>query len=184
MKGFVLPEDWEIEAAVPEYVDGQGDCTRLMLADGTERLLPVRLRTLLERLARRHCQSLPLLRAWAKERTALRQAAPLAMGAELVLVPFQARRPRFRGDGAMGVVNAAHVRLRQEKGRTALELSSGRFLCALWGEATLAAHLRAAHLLRRELEAGIDAAVLRRLFWRKVWESGGTGGGKAVLGRK
>lgn len=177
MKGLVLPEDWEIEAAVPEYVDGQGDCTRLLLTDGTERLLPVRLRTLLERLARRHCQSLPLLRAWARERTALCQTAPLAMGAELVLVPFRARRPRFKGDGAMGVVNAAHVRLRQTQDRATLELSSGRSLAALWGTATLAARLRAAQLLRQELEVGAEASVLRRLFWRKVWESGGRGQG-------
>ena len=111
MKHWDLPEDWEIEAALPEYVDGEGDATRLFLADGTDRLVRARLRTVLERLARRHCRSLPLLRAWAKERTALAQTAPLAIASELVLVPFRARRPRIRGDAAMGVVNAMHAQL-------------------------------------------------------------------------
>ncbi len=95
MKHWDLPEDWEIEAALPEYVDGEGDATRLFLADGTDRLVRARLRTVLERLARRHCRSLPLLRAWAKERTALAQTAPLAIASELVLVPFRARRRLF-----------------------------------------------------------------------------------------
>ena len=36
MKHWDLPEDWEIEAALPEYVDGEGDATRLFLADGTD----------------------------------------------------------------------------------------------------------------------------------------------------
>lgn len=47
MKHWDLPEDWEIEAALPEYVDGEGDATRLFLADGTDRLVRARLRTVL-----------------------------------------------------------------------------------------------------------------------------------------
>ena len=107
MKHWELPEDWEIEAALPEYVDGEGDATRLLLADGTERLVRARLRTVLERLARRHCRALPLLRAWAKERTALSQTAPLAIAAELVLVPFRARRG---AGGNRALVRQAHPR--------------------------------------------------------------------------
>ena len=126
MKHWDLPEDWEIEAALPEYVDGEGDATRLCLADGTDRLVRARLRTVLERLARRHCRSLPLLRAWAKERTALAQTAPLAIASELVLVPFRARRPRIRGDAAMGVVNAMHAQLVRSEEMAEIELSCGR----------------------------------------------------------
>ena len=168
MKHWDLPEDWEIEAALPEYVDGEGDATRLFLADGTDRLVRARLRTVLERLARRHCRSLPLLRAWAKERTALAQTAPLAIASELVLVPFRARRPRIRGDAAMGVVNAMHAQLVRAEESAEIELSCGRRIRALWGAATLAAHLRAAEILRQDLDAKTEAAVLRRLFWQKI----------------
>ena len=177
MKHWELPEDWEIEAALPEYVDGEGDATRLLLADGTERLVRARLRTVLERLARRHCRALPLLRAWAKERTALSQTAPLAIAAELVLVPFRARRPRLKGDAAMGVVNAMHVQIARAEAPTEIVLSCGRRIRALWGVKTLAAHLRAADILRQDLEKQAEAAVLRRLFWQKAWHRG-------TLGRK
>ena len=88
MKHWDLPEDWEIEAALPEYVDGEGDATRLFLADGTDRLVRARLRTVLERLARRHCRSMPLLRAWAKERTALAQTAPWRLHRNSCSCPF------------------------------------------------------------------------------------------------
>lgn len=141
------------------------------------RLVRARLRTVLERLARRHCRSLPLLRAWAKERTALAQTAPLAIASELVLVPFRARRPRIRGDAAMGVVNAMHAQLVRAEESAEIELSCGRRIRALWGAATLAAHLRAAEILRQDLDAKTEAAVLRRLFWQKAWN-------RAALGRK
>ena len=156
MKQWDLPDDWEIEAALPEYVDGEGDAVRLLLADGTEQLVRARLRTVLECLARRHCQALPLLRA-------------LAMAAELVLVPFRVRRPRLKGDAAMGVVNAMHARLTRSEEAAEVELSCGRRIRALWGRDTLAAHLRAAEILRQDLEAQAEAAVLRRLFWQKAW---------------
>ena len=134
MKHWDLPEDWEIEAALPEYVDGEGDATRLFLADGTDRLVRARLRTVLERLARRHCRSLPLLRAWAKERTALAQTAPLAIASELVLVPFRARRPRIRGDAAMGVVNAMHAQLvRSACGKTSMQRPKLPYCAASFG---------------------------------------------------
>ena len=175
MKRWDLPEDWEIEAALPEYVDGEGDITRLFLADGTNRLVRARLRTVLERLARRHCRSLPLLRAWAKERTAFAQTAPLAIAAELVLVPFRARRPRCKGDAAMGVVNAMHAQAARCEEAAEVELSCGRRIRTLWSMATLAAHLRAADILRRDLEGEAEAAVLRRLFWQKAWNCGRTG---------
>lgn len=169
MKQWDLPDDWEIEAALPEYVDGEGDAVRLLLADGTEQLVRARLRTVLECLARRHCQALPLLRAWAKERTAISQTAPLAIAAELVLVPFRVRRPCLKGDAAMGVVNAMHARLTRSEEAAEVELSCGRRIRALWGRDTLAAHLRAAEILRQDLEAQAEAAVLRRLFWQKAW---------------
>ena len=175
MKHWDLPEDWEIEAALPEYVDGEGDITRLFLTDGTNRLVRARLRTVLERLARRHCRSLPLLRAWAKERTAFAQTAPLAIAAELVLVPFRARWPRCKGDVAMGVVNAMHAQAARCEEAAEVELSCGRRIRTLWSMATLAAHLRAADILRRDLEGEAEAAVLRRLFWQKAWNCGRTG---------
>ena len=117
MKRWDLPEDWEIEAALPEYVDGEGDITRLFLADGTNRLVRARL----------------------------------------------------------GVVNAMHAQAARCEEAAEVELSCGRRIRTLWSMATLAAHLRAADILRRDLEGEAEAAVLRRLFWQKAWNCGRTG---------
>ena len=53
----------------------------------------------------------------------------------------------------------------------------GRRHAAPVGVKTLAAHLRAADILRQDLEKQAEAAVLRRLFWQKAWHRG-------TLGRK
>ena len=75
----------------------------------------------------------------------------------------------------MGVVNAMHAQLVCTEESAEIELSCGRRIRALWGTATLAAHLRAADILRRDLEGEAEAAVLRRLFWQKAWNCGRTG---------
>ncbi len=172
MKHWDLPDDWEIEAALPEYVDGEGDMTQLFLADGTKRLIRVRLAAVLERLAKRHCQALPLLRAWAKERTSLSKTAPLAIATELVLVPFRVRRPLFRGDAAMGVFNTMHANITSGQDLPEIVLSCGRRIRSLWCQKTLVAHFLAAQLLRQDLEKKAEAAILRRLFWQKAWHLG------------
>lgn len=77
----------------------------------------------------------------------------------------------------MGVVNAMHAQLVRAEESAEIELSCGRRIRALWGAATLAAHLRAAEILRQDLDAKTEAAVLRRLFWQKAWN-------RADLGRK
>ena len=75
----------------------------------------------------------------------------------------------------MGVVNAMHAQLVRVEESAEIELSCGRRIPALWGAATLAAHLRAAEILRQDLDAKTEAAVLRRLFWQKAWNRGRTG---------
>ena len=50
-----LPENYEIDALIPEYTD-KGDCTHIYLRDGRDFLLPITQRSVLRNIAiRSHC---------------------------------------------------------------------------------------------------------------------------------
>ena len=57
-------------------------------------------------------------------RTVFEDALQAARESFLRAVPFRARRPRIRGDAAMGVVNAMHAQLVRAEESAEIELSA------------------------------------------------------------
>ena len=166
-----LPQDWEIEAAVPVYTM-QGDCTRIYLRGGRVVTLQIQLKRFLIILAQQHCQTLALLRSRAARQTEMRNAAPLAMDPELVLLPFRCREPRVEGDNTLGCVNVAVVRAEQlEEGRRTgealIRLSEDVCIEVQWCVRTMKHHWRAARMMEGVLRERAEAALLRRLLEKK-----------------
>lgn len=166
-----LPQDWEIEAAVPVYTM-QGDCTRIYLEGGRVVTLQIQLKRFLIILAKQHCQTLALLRSRAVRETEMRNAAPLAMDPELVLLPFRCRKPRVEGDNTLGCVNVAAVRAEQlqegrRTGETVIRLSDGACIEVQWCVQTMRHHWRAARMMEGMLREKAEAALLRMLRKRK-----------------
>ena len=164
-----LPKDREIAAIVPEY-SGQGDSTRLYLRDGTQRLLPVTMRTTLRALARRRCKDIGLMRRWAEQYTHHALNNPLPVDVELVLAPVKTREPRVGGDAALGCVNVAAgvtsraVQAAIADGRRAeLQLPGGQHLPVQWSTVTTQHHLQDAELVHARMVAETAAAMLYQL---------------------
>ena len=123
-------------------------------------------------LAKQHCQTLALLRSRAARQTEMRNAAPLAMDPELVLLPFRCREPRVEGDNTLGCVNVAVVRAEQlEEGRRTgealIRLSEDVCIEVQWCVRTMKHHWRAARMMEGVLRERAEAALLRRLLERK-----------------
>ena len=166
-----LPEDWELEAAVPVYTS-QGDCTKVYLKGGRCLVLQIQLKRFLIILAKHHCQTLALLRSRAMQQTAMKNAAPLAMDTELVLMPFRCREPRVEGDNTLGCVNVAVVRAEQlEEGRheggSVIRLPQGACIEVQWCMRTMQHHWRSARMMEGVLRERSEAALLRRLMEKK-----------------
>ena len=166
-----LPKDRDIAALVPEYNE-QGDSTRLYLRDGTERLLPVTLRTTLRALARRRCKDIGLMRRWAEQYTHHTLNNPLPVDVELVLAPVKTREPRIEGDEAMGCVNVAAGVTADEAAvvpprQSALQLAGGRELPVCWSLSTTRRHLQDAELVHARMVAETASAMLYQLHLKK-----------------
>ena len=166
-----LPEDWEIEAAVPVYTS-QGDCTKVYLKGGRCLVLQIQLKRFLIILAKHHCQTLALLRSRAMQQTAMKNAAPLAMDTELVLMPFRCREPRVEGDNTLGCVNVAVVQVEQleegrREGESVIRLPQGECIEVQWCMRTMQHHWRSARMMEGILRERAEAALLRRLLKKK-----------------
>ena len=178
-----LPKDDEIAALLPAYTQ-EGDVTRILLTNGTEFVYRRTMRATIQRLARRRCKDVTLLRRWASRYTHRTLNNPIAASADLVLVPIKTRRPRVEGDATMAHVNVAalmampepeeetgrrRARLRRPLSKTepdkhaVLSLAGGASLSVLWSEKTIRAHISAARHIRAELVRDEEEAVLRRL---------------------
>ncbi len=148
-------EDRKVAAVLPEYEEGHGDCTVVYLQDGKRIVVDVKLRTFLKWLAGHHCKTLPLMRRWAAQYTDRRNGTPLAMGADLVLLPFRARKPRVSGDETLGCVNMeclTAIYERKTDGLVVLQLRDGREIPTGWSLRTLLQHAREARLMQLELK--------------------------------
>ncbi len=163
-----IPQDREIAALLPEYTP-EGDATRILLTDGTERLYPRTLRATLRTIACRRCQDIALLRRWAGRYTHRTINNPIAASADLVLAPVKTRLPRVAGDAAMAHVNVAALRASAPAGtRSVIALAGGASVPALWSEKTTRAHLAAAQHICADLVRAEEEAVLRRLIRRRT----------------
>ncbi len=148
---YVLPSDEKIAALVPEYSE-RGDSTRIYLTDGSEELLACTMRTALTRIASRRCKSLRLMREKARRYTQRKLNNPIASSHSLVLTPIKMRRPRVRGDMAMGHVNVAAVTSTAgTRQGTAIELAGGKVLRTSWGAGTVLRHIAEAEHIRMEM---------------------------------
>ena len=116
-------------------------------------MIPQRMRSVLNNLAKRRGMAVPLLRRCAAQRLRHPLGVPLAIAPQLVLAPFRSRAPRIQGDETMGCVNVVHcIGLQEERDaaglhpRLFIELRSGVRILALWSRPTLEGRLKDAQL--------------------------------------
>lgn len=145
-----LPDHDHIAAIVPEYSHA-GDSTTIITTDGTILSAPVRVSTVLRRLARAQATDLPALKRLSSRATGRSILAPLPLSAGLVLVPLKVRKPKIKGDPCTGYVNS-HAAIAVEKTaaapyRTVVKLSGGGNVATLWHTATVNRRLSLARLL-------------------------------------
>ena len=159
--------DEEIAAILPRYTE-LGDCSVLHTCDGSEVLVPSRIKTVVHRLVRRECKDIYLLEEQARKLTKGKNWMPLVLGPELVLVSLKVRNPKISGDVTAGFFNYCQINGLQEKGRrTILCMKNGQSFLVLWNKQTVEAHLRNALLVLAMEQRHLDRIALHYL--EKRW---------------
>ncbi len=147
----MLPNDEDIAAIEPIYSE-RGDVTRIYLAHGGERVVDAEVRAVLRALASRHDKTVELMRRHAERYTHRRLYNPLAASAGLVLVPVKMRRPRVKGDAALGHVNVAALHeVAGDGSGSVISIGAGRRLRTPWSLRTTHRHIEEAEHMRSDM---------------------------------
>lgn len=144
-----LPAHSDIAALLPCYTS-TGDCTSLLIRDGTVRLLTLRVRTAIARLARRQATDLLSLKQACSENTQRTNLQPLPLSAELLLFPVKIRTPRVPGDTCTGYMNYHAVKsvlpCAHNPAHATITLAGSHTVTALWRAATVTRYLQLSQL--------------------------------------
>ena len=163
-----LPENYEIDALIPEYTD-KGDCTHIYLRDGRDFLLPITQRSVLRNIAiRSHCD-MTSLRAEVAAHTNHYLNNPMPVDEELVLCPVKVREPRINGDPGTGYINVAEGVTLAPGDEVILVTPGGHKIPTLWSRLTIQRHLQCAVTVIHELRGYQDEKLIRRLA--KIYNS-------------
>lgn len=145
----VLPEQETIAALLPQYT-GSGDSTVIFTNDGQMHTAELRLRSVINRLARNKAIDLRALKNNCARSTQRSILQPIAMSAELLLFPIKVRTPRIPGDPCFGYINYYVVEkvaaLSGKPGWSAITLTSGQAIQSLWSVETVLRYLQLSRL--------------------------------------
>ena len=145
----MLPAHSDIAALLPCYTS-TGDCTSLLTRDGTVRLLTLRVRTAIARLARRQATDLLALKQACSQNTRRTNLQPLPLSPELLLFPVKSRTPRVPGDTCIGYINyhavTSVIPCAQNPAHATISLAGAHTITALWRAATVTRYLQLSQL--------------------------------------
>ena len=168
-----LPTSDHIAAIIPCYT-ATGDTTIIITTNGNQHLLKTHIRTVINRLARRHCIDLVALKQKAKRVTdhALLQPLPLAPG--LVLCPIKLRIPRVAGDTSTGYINL-HATLtviaaQNKPFQSIIKLTGGTELPSIWQPSAVKRHLQYARLVLADTASAAQIPTELTLISHKFTE--------------
>lgn len=145
-----LPPSSEIAAILPEY-SSSGDTVMILTRSGIKIPAGLRIKSVLQRLARSHNIDLTLLRENTGKLLGKSIQHPLKICPELLLVPVKVRKPKIAGDPSTGYINYFAVKdlntLRNSPSGSAVRLFSGQTISILWSPSTLKRSMKQAEML-------------------------------------
>ena len=169
-----LPISDQIAAIIPRYTQ-TGDSTIIITTKGNEQTIPVRVHTIIKRLARNYSMDLIALKqkTMAITNHALLQPLPLAPG--LVLCPIKLRIPRIPGDTTIGYINfhaALSITGAQNKPyQSIIKLAGGIDIPSLWQPSTIKMHLQDATLVLAHTAHSAQIPIEITLIGQKITEA-------------
>ena len=162
----MLPQIHEIAAFLPRYTD-TGDTTAIITADGQTHILPLRLKSVLHRLAARQAIDLAALRRNVGRATGRTIHQPLPFSSQTLFVPVKIRTPKIDGDPSTGYLNYYMVKdiqkLKTDPRYTTVALNGGTAVNTLWSVKTLQNCIKNAKLAAHEAAPALCQPEMRRL---------------------
>lgn len=136
---------YDIWAFIPEYSAGIGESTRVLLAKGKDRLMPISVKTLKTNLCKYYSIDYKSSRKKYGKTIGCVNCVPLPVTIDKVFIQLKVREPRFKGDIAMGYIDLNCIKTcnsKKDKKASDLVLKDGRKLGVLYSVPTIKKHMK------------------------------------------
>ncbi len=98
-----------IDYIIPEYIEGIGDCTKLLTATGKEKIIEKNIDTVLKQIMKDRLISQRDLYRKTYELTKMKRNFPLYLTNQEMLITFKCRKIKAQGDRAFGYINQKYI---------------------------------------------------------------------------
>lgn len=141
----------ELKGSKPFYMEGQGNGCMIIVGD-REEWLPRSEKSCLNHLAKHYCVDLRELKRRTRNILGKGKYIPLVLHDDCTLIPFKARRPIFKDDGAYGYFRMESiVEIKEVKGKVIVVLDNAMKVEVLTSAGKLREYIRLAKMLRVSL---------------------------------
>lgn len=144
-------QKYDIWAFIPEYMNGMGEVTRVLVSKGDDHILPITMRTFRANMCKYYSIDYESNRKKFGRLIGSVNCIPLPINNNKVFLQLKVRTPKFRGDSAMGYLDLNSIRsLKEKKDKkgTEITLKDGRIIEVLYNISTVSKHMKNAEFIR------------------------------------
>ena len=134
---------------IPEYIDGLGDCTKLLTSTGEVKIIEKNIDTVMKGIMRDRLISQKDLYKKTYEITNLKRNFPLYLTNLEMLLPLKCREIKMKGDRAYGYINEKYIKSIYKGKITTLQ---GEEIILKERETTFLERIKVAELLKNKFQ--------------------------------
>lgn len=142
-------QNHNILAFYPEYSDGIGEITRVLVSQGEDLIIPVTSRSFKANLCKFYSIDYESSRKKFGKIIGSVNCVPLPINSNKIFLQLKMRIPEFKSDGAMGYIDLNCIKNQEKKDirTTAIVLKNGRKVRVLYSMSTINKHMKNARLI-------------------------------------
>lgn len=140
----------EIMAFVPEYIDMLGNCTIVYTYKGGKRVVDKSIKTYLNSLGKYFMLDLKESKKYYGNILGVSNTVPIPFAQNYVFMPFKARVPLCKNDGAFGYANIDYIeKVNEVNGHVVICLKSSWEICSLSSKKTVEKYLKQGFIVKK-----------------------------------
>lgn len=150
----------DILAILPTYIEGEGNCTIVLVKDGSKIKIKYTIRTVIRRLCAYYRLDLRESNRQFKDLFKISNGIPVPISKDRIYIQIKVREPIGKDDGAMGFIKLDAIKkIVGTKGEARILLNNGAEVACLCSQKTLRKHMNIGQLAKRLYEEDKDLQV-------------------------
>lgn len=140
----------EIWGFIPEYLRNIGETTRVIVYKGDDHLIPITLKSFKRNMCKYYSIDYESSRKKFGKLIGTVNCVPLPINTDKVFLQLKVRKPKFKGDAAMGYIDLYSIKdFKTDKNtkETEIILKDGRSVKVLYKASTIHKHIKNARLI-------------------------------------